>query len=224
MSATADGAETLRIAAAPRAAKSALPKTRRLSREVPRKQKGSKNRADALTRLARHHERIRNRRQHFLHQVSNRLVKTHARLVIEDLNVAGMLANHALAAAIADAAWAELARQLAYKCLWRGGQLAQADRWFPSSKTCSRCGHLRTEQGLGDRTYRCDECGLAIDRDLNAAANLAAWAEDHAQPPDPEARGRDTNARRHAGSGPRASGDETSVADAGTRDEPPTAA
>ncbi|WP_415856447.1 RNA-guided endonuclease InsQ/TnpB family protein [Sinomonas sp. G460-2] len=181
-SATEDGAETLRIAAAPRAAKAALPKTRRLSRAVSRKKKGSKNRADALTRLARHHERIRNRRQHFLHQVSNQLAKTHARLAIEDLNVTGMLANRTLAAAIADAAWAELARQLDYKCLWHGGQLVLVDRWFPSSRTCSRCGHLRTQLGLGERTYRCGECGLSIDRDLNAAANLAAWAEDHAQP------------------------------------------
>lgn len=220
VAATADGTEVLRVPAAPKAAKAAQPKTRRLSKAVSRKKKGSKNRAKAVTRLARHHERIRNRRQHFLHQASNELAKTHARLAIEDLNVTGMLANHHLAAAIADAAWAELARQLAYKQSWRNGELVLVDRWFPSSKTCSQCGHARTGLGLGERAYECGNCGLAIDRDLNAAANLASWAQKHhAQAPDPEARGRDTNARRHEGSGPRTNEDETIVNDAGTRDQ-----
>ncbi|WP_284762209.1 transposase [Arthrobacter sp. efr-133-R2A-63] len=183
------GIGTLRVHDDTRPLRRILAKNRRLSKAVSRKKKGSKNRAKAVTRLARHHEHIRNRRQHFRHQASNELAKTHARLAIEDLDVTGMLANHHLAAAIADATWAELARQLAYKQSWRNGELALVDRWFPSSKTCSQCGHARPGLGLGERAYECGNCGLAIDRDLNAAANLAAWAQKHhAQAPDPEAR------------------------------------
>jgi len=103
--ATADGTQTMRVDAAPKAAKTAQPKTHRLAKAVSRKKKDSNNRKKSVARLARHHEQVRTRRQHFLHQVSNLLVKTHDRLVLEDLNVSGMLTNHHLAAAISDAAW-----------------------------------------------------------------------------------------------------------------------
>jgi putative transposase len=103
---------------------------------LSRKQKGSRNRRAAAARLRRHHNYVANVRKHFLHQVSNELVKTHDRLVIEDLNVSGMLKNHRLARAISDAAWTNFARLLDYKQTWRSGQLAIADRWFPSSKLC----------------------------------------------------------------------------------------
>jgi putative transposase len=196
VAATADGTETVRATAAP---------------------KGSKNRRKAAARLGRHHGRIRDRRQHFLHQVSNLLVKTHDRLVLEDLNVTGMLTNHRLAAAISDAAWGELARQVAYKAAWRGGTVLTADRWFASSKTCSACGQVRQGLTLADREFACDGCSLVIDRDTNAAANLATWGEQHhSQVPDPEARGRVTNAHRREGSGPSPGADETSPDDVGT--------
>jgi putative transposase len=215
--ATADGVQTVHVTIAPKAAKTAQPTTRRLSKAVSRKKKGSKNRKKAVARLGRHHEKIRNRRQHFLHQVSNLLVKTHDRLVLEDLNVPGMLTNHRLAAAISDAAWGELARQISYKLTWRGGTVLVADRWFPSSKTCSACGSVKTTLTLAERAFVCDECGLALDRDLNAAINLAAWGEkNYSQAPDPEARGRVTNAHRRDGSGPRARAGETSPDDVGT--------
>ncbi len=217
VAATVDGVETVRIAAAPRAAKAGSKKLRRLSRAVARKPKGSKNRKKAVAQLGRHHEHVRNIRKHFLHQVSNQLVKTHDHLVLEDLNVAGMLTNHRLAAAIFDAAWGELARQIHYKQAWHGGQVLVADRWFASSKTCSACGHVTTTLTLADRVFVCEHCGLAIDRDTNAAANLAAWAvKHHAQTPDPEARGRDTNAHRREGSGPRTRASETSPEDVET--------
>jgi putative transposase len=217
VAATADGNETLRVTAAPKATKSAQPKTRRLAKAVSRTQKGSKNRRKAVARLGRHHNRIRDRRRHFLHQVSNLLVKTHDRLVLEDLNVTGMLSNHRLAAAISDAAWGELARQVTYKAAWRGGTVITADRWLPSSKTCSACDSVTTTLTLADRLFACDECGLVIDRDTNAAVNLATWGEQHhSQVPDPEARGRVTNAHRREGSGPRPDADETSPDDVGT--------
>jgi putative transposase len=149
---------------------------------VTRKKKGSKNRKKAVVRLGRQHARIRNRRRRYLHQVSNQLVKTHARLVLEDLNITDMRSNRKLSRAISDAAWGELARQVTYKQAWRGGQVLVADRWFPSSKTCSACGTLRTNLTLKDRTFECGSCGHVMDRDLNAAVNLAAWAENHTPP------------------------------------------
>ncbi|WP_188524662.1 RNA-guided endonuclease InsQ/TnpB family protein [Isoptericola cucumis] len=219
VAALADGTATLRIAEAPKALRAAQPVTRRLSKSVSRKAKGSVNRRAAVRRLARHHERVRARRHHFLHQVSNLLVQTHDRLVIEDLNITGMLANHRLAAAISDAAWGELARQITYKMAWRGGQVLTADRWFASSKTCSTCGDVTTTLTLADRVFVCDTCGLTIDRDLNAAVNLATWGEQHhhSQVLDPEARGQVTNAHRPDGAGRRSRDDETSRDDVGTR-------
>jgi putative transposase len=226
VAATTDGAELARVAAdaVPKPLNSGMTKLRRLGRAVTRKPRGSNNRRKAAARLGRQHHRITNVRKHFLHQVSNELVKTHDRLAIEDLNVAGMLRNRRLARAISDAGWAEFARLLAYKQAWAGGHLAVADRWFPSSKTCSGCGGMKPTLGLGERTYRCHTCGAALDRDLNAAINLAAWAEKHAQTRDPEARGPVTNAHRQDGSGPRPRADETSLNDVGTRDQTATAA
>ena len=217
VAATATGVQTVRVDVAPRATRNAQPTTRRLSRAVSRKQKGSANRRNAVARLGRHHEKIRNRRQHFLHQVSNLLVKTHDRLVLEDLNVTGMLSNHRLAAAISDAAWGEFARQIGYKQSWRGGTVLTADRWFGSSKTCSVCGTVKQTLTLAERTFTCQSCGLVIDRDLNAAVNLATWGEQHhAQVPDPEARGRVTNAHRQDGTGQDPGPGGTSLDDVGT--------
>ncbi len=173
---SSDGAEVLRLNN-PRALRRGLPRLRRLSRAVSRKKKGSKNRKKAVVRLGRQHARIRDRRRHVLHQVSNELVKNHDRLVLEDLNITGMTTNRKLSRAISDAAWGELARQITYKQAWRGGQVVLADRWFPSSKTCSTCGTLRRDLTLKDRVFECGACGHVMDRDLNAAVNLAAWAE-----------------------------------------------
>ncbi|MEN5074076.1 RNA-guided endonuclease TnpB family protein [Isoptericola cucumis] len=217
VTALADGTQTLRIDTAPKALRAAQPVIRRLSKSVSRKVKGSANCRAAVRRLVRHHERVRARRHDFLHQVSNALVKTHDRLVIEDLNITGMLANHRLAAAISDAAWGELARQLRYKQAWRGGLVLTADRWFPSSKTCSACEDVKTTLTLAERVFTCENCGHTTDRDLNAAVNLATWgAKHHSQVLAPEARGQVTNARRPDGSGRRTRADETSRDDVGT--------
>ncbi|PUB31885.1 transposase [Promicromonospora sp. AC04] len=175
---TRDGVEVLRVTNQ-RAFRRGLPRLRRLSKAVSRKKKGSKNRKKAVVRLGRQHARIRDRRRHVLHQVSNQLVKNHARLVLEDLNITGMTRNRKLSRAISDAAWGELARQITYKQAWRHGQVLLADRWYPSSKTCSACGTLRKDLTLKDRVFECWSCGHVMDRDLNAAVNLAAWAENH---------------------------------------------
>ncbi|MEU5941378.1 RNA-guided endonuclease TnpB family protein [Micromonospora sp. NPDC047548] len=100
----------------------------------------------------------------------------HATIVVEDLNVTGMLANRRLAKHIADAGFAEIRRHLAYKTSWNGGRLLVADRWYPSSKTCSGCGAAKAKLSLSEREYHCEACGLVMDRDRNAAANLAALA------------------------------------------------
>lgn len=225
VAATAAGREVARVTDPPKALAAGLRRQRRLARAVTRKQKGSANRSKAAARLGRHHGRVRDIRQQFLHRVSGQLVKTHDRLAIEDLHVAGMLANHRLARAIVDASWAEFARMLTYKQAWRGGQLTVVDRWYPSSKTCSACGAVAAALSLAQRVFTCTACGLVLDRDRNAATNLAAWADQHhAQAPDPEARGRVTNARRGDGSDPRIRAGETSPDDAGTDVHPAPAA
>ncbi|MEU4387129.1 RNA-guided endonuclease TnpB family protein [Promicromonospora sp. NPDC023805] len=217
---TRDGTETLRVQA-PKVLAVGLRQQRRLARAVSRKKRGSMGRRKATTRLARHHLRVRDTRQRFLHQVSNQLVKTHDRLVLEDLNITGIMSNRRLARAVGDAAWGELARQITYKQHWRNGQVVIADRWFPSSKTCSSCGHVKKVLSLRERTYTCGHCGLVRDRDLNAAANLAAWAEDHTrgeevQDGDRQAAGPVINACRRDGTGPHTRVSETSPDDAGT--------
>jgi putative transposase len=131
VAARSDGHEVDRITDAPKPLAAGLNRRRQLAKSLSRKQKGSHNRKDAAARLGRHHRRIANIRRHFLHQVSNTLVKTHDRLVIENLNVSGMLANHRLAHAISDAGWAEFARLLNYKQAWGGGELVEADRLVP---------------------------------------------------------------------------------------------
>jgi putative transposase len=107
------------------------------------------------------------------------LARAHGVVVVENLATKNLMANRSLAAAIGDQGWAELARQLAFKAARSGGQCIVADRWFASSKTCSACGVVRPKLTLAERTYRCgdDSCGYVADRDVNAAADLAAWGE-----------------------------------------------
>jgi putative transposase len=220
VAADADGREVARITDAPKALAAGMKRQRRLAKSLSRKQKGSRNRHDAAAKLGRHHHHIANIRRHFLHQMSNALVKTHDRLVIENLNVTGMLRNHRLARAISDAGWAEFARLLGYKQRWRGGQIVTADRWYPSSKLCPQCGATNGDLTLTDRVFTCG-CGHSADRDLNAAVNLARWGqshhEHHLEPRTPKQRGRATNARRRDGADqhPTCAG-ETSPVETGT--------
>ncbi len=160
----------------PKALRRGLLRLRRLSRAHARKRRGSRNRARAARRLARHHAKVAAVRRDHLHKLTTRLAKTHGRIVVEDLNVKGMLGNRRLARALSDAGFYEFRRQLTYKCRWYGCELVVADRWYPSSKTCSGCGAVKPELSLSERTYRCQSCGVVLDRDLNAAINLAGWA------------------------------------------------
>jgi len=220
VAATSDGEEVARITDAPKSLAAGIKRQQRLAKSLSRKQKGSRNRRDAAATLGRHHHHVANVRRHSLHQVSNSLVKTHDRLVIENLNVSGMLANRRLARAISDAGWAEFARHLKYKQAWRSGELVAADRWYPSSRLCPACGAIRGDLTLADRVFTCG-CGHSADRDANAATNLARWGQTHHQtspePRTPKHGGRATNARRRDGADrhPSCAG-ETSPVEAGT--------
>jgi putative transposase len=160
----------------PRHLKRRLKKLKRLQRMVSRRQKGGKNRKKAVRKLAKLHRQIKNQRCNTLHQVTTRLAKTKSVLVIEDLHVAEMLKNHHLAQAIGDVGFYEFKRQLLYKAGWYGARVILADQWEPSSKRCSRCGWVDTDLTLSDRIYHCEQCGLVLDRDLNAAINLKQLA------------------------------------------------
>jgi len=157
----------------PRALKKAQKKLQRLQRVVSRRQKGSANHQKAVRQLAQAHARVAHIRKNALHQVTTWLVKHKSAIVLENLNVRGMLKNHHLAQSIADVGLYEFRRQLAYKGQWYNCAILLADRFFPSSKQCSRCGTVKDSLGLGQRTYHCENCGLMIDRDWNAAINLA---------------------------------------------------
>jgi len=155
-----------------------LKKLKRLHKAVTRKQKGSNNRKQAARTLAKHYRRVGHQRANTLHQVTTRLTKTKSVIVIEDLNVTSMLTNHHLAQAIADVGFAEFKRQLLYKAQWYGSRVLLASRWEPSSKTCSGCGWVDEDLTLADRVFRCEHpgCGQVLDRDQNAARNLATLA------------------------------------------------
>lgn len=135
----------------------------------------SHNWRKAQLKIARLHRTIANIRKDTLHKLTTFLAKNHSKIVIENLNVSGMLANRKLAKAIQDMGFYEFRRQLTYKCELYVSELIIADRWFPSSKTCSECGEIKESLSLQERVFECN-CGLKIDRDLNAARNLAAVA------------------------------------------------
>jgi putative transposase len=154
---------------------------RRASRKVSRRRGPDRRSGQAPSSRWRAANRARNRLHHRvahlradgLHQLSTGLAAHAGTVVVEDLNVAGMLRNRRLARRIADAGWGTLRRLLEYKSAWRGGKLHVADRWFPSSKMCSACSAVRAKLPLRARVFHCDHCGLVLDRDRNAARNLA---------------------------------------------------
>ena len=151
----------------------------RLQRELFRRKKGSSNRDKTRVKLAKLHKRIANVRSHTLHNVSAYVVRhmRPARVVVEDLAVKNLVKNRSLAKAVSDASMGRLRWQIGYKAKWAGIRVVTANRYFPSSKRCSRCGHVKEQLALSQRTYACEHCGLVMDRDLNAALNLAQYVE-----------------------------------------------
>ena len=165
----------------PRAMERSCRKLRRLNRQLARRKPGSKRRKEACRRLARVHARAANLRRDTLHKLTTALATEHGTVVVEHLNLAGMVRNRHLARVLADAGLAEMRRQLSYKATWYGSRLVVADRFYPSSKTCSACGWVKAKLSLAERSFTCDACGLVLDRDRNAARNLATLVEHVAQ-------------------------------------------
>ena len=149
-------------------------KLAKAQRNLARKKKGSANRAKARLKVARIHARIADRRRDHLHKFTTRLVRENQVIAIEDLSVRNMVKNRSLARSISDASWSELRRTLEYKADWYGREVIAIDRWYPSSKTCSDCGHLLRSLPLNVREWVCAECGTVHDRDVNAAKNVLA--------------------------------------------------
>ncbi|MET8624727.1 RNA-guided endonuclease TnpB family protein [Kitasatospora sp. NPDC004669] len=179
------------LVANPRHLRNAAKRLAKAQRALSRTVKGSGRREKAKCRVARLHHDVAVRRVGGLHELTKRLATGFAVVAVEDLNVAGMTASArgtverpgrkvrqkaGLNRSVLDAAPAEVRRQLTYKTSWYGSKLAVVDRWFPSSKTCSACGRQDPRLTLADREYHCRHCGLRLDRDLNAARNIAAYA------------------------------------------------
>ena len=149
---------------------------RRQQKLLTRMKRGSNNRAKQRVKVARKHSRVRDARRDFLHKTSTRLVRGNDVVAVEDLNVSGMVRNRSLAKSISDVGWGEFRTMLAYKAERSGKRLAVIDRWYPSSKTCSACGHLLATISLGTRQWTCPDCGTRHDRDINAAKNILVAA------------------------------------------------
>jgi putative transposase len=165
----------------PRALEDALRKLRRLNRQLARREPGSERRKKTHRRLARVHARTANIRRDALHKLTSSLATEYGTVVVERLNVGGMIRNRRLARAITDTGLAEIRRQLTYKTTWYGSRLVVADRFYPSSRTCSACGWVKAKLTLAEHTFICETCGVVLDRDLNAARNLAKLAQYVAQ-------------------------------------------
>jgi IS605 OrfB family transposase len=180
-----------------------LRRLRRLNRQLarrhgPRAPNGSRRMPSASwqqtrRQLARVHARVANLRRDHLHHLTSDLAREYGTVVVEHLNVAGLLRNRRLSRRLADAGMAELRRQLAYKMVWAGGRLVQADTFYPSSKTCSGCGHVKAKLPLSVQEFQCGCCGLVCDRDLNAAVNLAKLVVAGSGPETLTARGGDVS-------------------------------
>ena len=156
----------------PRALNTRLKALRKAQQALSRKTKGSARRRKAQERVARLHARVADVRADAINKATTMIARTYSVVCIEDLNVAGMVKNRRLARSVSDASLGEFRRQLDYKTARTGATLHVVDRWYPSSKTCSACGAVKAKLSLNERVYRCDTCGLVMDRDLNAAINI----------------------------------------------------
>ena len=147
-------------------------KLRRLQRRFAKTKKGSKNREKLRIKIAKLNRKICRQKEHYYHQITNELLRDNQTIVMETLNVKGMMEEKKLSRNISDASWGLLTQMLEYKAKWYGRELIKINQWFPSSKTCSNCGNVKETLLLSERTYKCEVCKTKIDRDLNAAINI----------------------------------------------------
>ena len=144
----------------------------KLAKDSYKKLKDSKNYQKQKKKVARIHNKIKNKRKDFVNKLSTKIINNHDIICIEDLNIKGMLKNHKLAKSISDVSWCEFVRQLEYKANWYGRKIVKIPTFYPSSKTCSNCGNIKETLKLSERSYKCECCGLEIDRDYNASINI----------------------------------------------------
>jgi putative transposase len=147
-------------------------KLRRLQRKFAKTKKGGQNREKLRIKIAKLNRKICRQKEHYYHQITNALLRENQTIVMETLNVKGMMEEKKLSRNISDASWGLLTQMLEYKAKWYGRDLVKINRWFPSSKTCSNCGNVKETLLLSERTYKCKVCKTKIDRDLNAAINI----------------------------------------------------
>lgn len=147
-------------------------KLKKIQRKFSKSKKGGENREKLRIKLAKHYKKVYNQRQHFFHQISNKLIFENQEIHIENLKVKNMLKNKKLSKAITRVSWTIFKNILKYKCIWYNRDLIELDTYFPSSKLCSNCGNKKKELTLLDRIYNCENCGFSCDRDINAAKNL----------------------------------------------------
>ena len=152
--------------------KSQSNKIKRLQRQLSNKQKGSNNRNKARIKLAKAYKKIDDKKQYYLHSISNSLIDENQVICMEDLNVEGMVKNHNLAESIYEMNFGEFRRMLEYKAKWYNRKIVFVDRFYPSSKTCHNCGYINNVLKLNDRQWVCPQCGEVIERDYNAALNI----------------------------------------------------
>lgn len=146
-----------------------------LQRRASKKKRGSNNQKKAYKKVALQHERIKNKRQDFLHKLSTKLIRDNQTICLETLNVKGMIKSHSLAQSISDVSWSEFNRMLEYKAEWYGVNILRIGRFAPSSKTCE-CGHINKGLKLSDRVWKCKSCGRVNERNLLAARNIKKFA------------------------------------------------
>jgi putative transposase len=144
---------------------------RKAQKSLSRKKKGSSRRKKARVKVALLHEKVRNQRRHFHHEISRMIVNTYSVIGLEDLTISGMVKNRKLSKAISDVGWSQFVSFLSYKAEWYGRTIQKIGKFFPSSKLCSCCGVIKKDLTLKDRSWICD-CGVGISRDLNAAINI----------------------------------------------------
>lgn len=149
-----------------------LSKRCKLAKDNDKKLSDSKNYQKQKKKVAKIHNKIKNKRQDFINKLSTDIINNHDIICIEDLNIKGMLKNHKLAKIISDVGWSEFIRQLEYKANWYGRKVVRVPTFYPSSKTCSNCGNVKETLKLSERIYKCECCGIEIDRDYNASINI----------------------------------------------------
>lgn len=144
----------------------------KLAKDSDKKLSDSKNYQKQKKKVAKIHNKIRNKRKDFVNKLSTKIINNHDIICIEDLNIKGMLKNHKVAKSISDVSWSEFVGQLEYKANWYGRKIIKVPTFYPSSKTCSSCGNIKETLTLSERIYHCECCGLEIDRDCNASINI----------------------------------------------------